>query len=454
MEQHLRSQRSQPEKGPTLQSMNEFMECKDETETRLSFNSEDDQKKLISKSIIKGSINQLELKSEEPIQEIHNSRENGIRGRSYLEDKVDEAGLSQTSEESEIRTTGNCFEGHSKRPFIEFFTLEETPKNLKISEAKCPYSWITDSKIKPERIRSQDIPVRPMKPLGRMFVSPSKLLQKKKHLQVPRRLKKIQKIYRKPKKETIDISRLDRELLKKRKRDISEVNIPDMFRECSKCSRLLRREQAAEQYNECWGYQKRQHSRIKDWMKVDFLCPKCSQKGKLKLYKRNRKMCEDIRKRFRNEDRNPNKSFFVGMLKKYSKTKELVSDEREESFESDLSEKSFQNKRIKKEHQFCTEEPLKFRKRYFLNVQKEPFVCYSARGNEYFNYYPKENQKISFAAEKLTKLRPTRADEDCDTDEETLNNSMTRCVLDLIRAIDKQTRKLQGKPRNWRYAFN
>ena len=277
---------------------------------------------------------------------------------------------------------------------------------------------------------------------GRLFVSRSRINQIKKNL----KRKKIQRTINKPdrrvKTRPLQGRLIKREFLRKRKRDMSDINDYALEVKCCKCGILVHYSRDVENPDYFWKTGKQGEFRLQDkFYAVDKQCVKCSTRNKRGKKLKSRIYSES------NQDKSNcvtrENSFFIKGITSFSNQSndsEDLGSGSEFSNTSELSDISLKNSQKKTMIQFTKEEKKKIKKKTIKDVKNEKFVCSSLRGTEYFPLFVKEGQKLRFEGDLDTRLNDIRQDEDYDTDEEIIDQHIKKITDNLEKGIQKVTR--------------
>ena len=273
---------------------------------------------------------------------------------------------------------------------------------------------------------------------GRLFVSRSRITQIKKNLKKSKIQRTINKPDRKLKVKPIQNRLIKREFLRKRKRDMSNLNPKTREVKCWNCGRLVH--YSADIMNQEF-YNKTGEVgvvRIKDIFRVvDKLCSKCESKKSNK----NLILAENSSKS--EKDKRISERVLKWPVKGFSN---INADEDSKSFSdesnlSNLSDISLKNNQIKKILHFKQDKDNIISKKTPNDVREKQFVCSSARGTFYFPFYRKEEEKMIFENDLDLKLNPMKDDEDFDTDEEIINQNINKVSTYFLKRLHKVSRQ-------------
>lgn len=290
-----------------------------------------------------------------------------------------------------------------------------------------------------------------LKVLGKLMHSQGKFKrkrQKKKQKISKFRIKKKKRgfLCRKP----IDCNKLRRNLLRKRRRDISRDKTPAGMPKCSDCNNFLaidqRRRTAKPEFN-----QKKKPRKKPNRFPTSqcWNCRKANFKRTQLFYKNTAKNL--VANYGESDQEKPReKLFFRRLIKRYLPSKSISPEKSENSARSnssglsDLSDISLQNKKIKKERARMFKRAKKVRQ--LPNPNKEIFLSQCKRGGEYMEVFTSEKERIIFPEKIKDRLHKVSVDDDFDTDEEQLKMAVNKVFEQFVKGLE-QSKRMEAKKR-------
>jgi hypothetical protein len=268
---------------------------------------------------------------------------------------------------------------------------------------------------------------------GKLFKSRSRIKQIKKNLKRTKLQRKIHKPNKKIRIRPLQKKLINREYLRKRKRDMSDLQEYAHEVNCCRCNILILYSKDPSNKDFFWKTGENDKIRVQDkFFSYDKLCKKCEKKQSKSRFRRSETL-------FKNDHPKKRKDSFTDW--NYNDNDEELEENSKDSIVSNLSEISLQNSKIKRNFKFKFEEIKTIKKKKLQNVNKEQFVCSSTRGTTYFPFYRKEGDKLKFEANLDDKLHNVNHDEDYDTDEELIDKHINAISSFLIKGIRKANRR-------------
>lgn len=254
-------------------------------------------------------------------------------------------------------------------------------------------------------------------------------------------------------KKAVDSTTLRRDLLKKRRRDVSRDKTPLGYPKCTDCDNFVRIENRRR--NKKIQFESKKKPRVK---LSNFESKQCWKCRKINL-KRVQRISQNNAKQILSNAEKSNKKiddlFFRGLIKRVlpsrsiSQEKSATSTCSNWSGFSDLSDISLQNKKIKKENARAQNRPIKVKN--CGTSKKDTFISSSARGGEYMQLYRTEKDKLIVPERIKNRLHDVKDDEDFDTDEEQLKCAVNRVYQQFFKALhDSKREETRKRKRNMR----
>lgn len=263
------------------------------------------------------------------------------------------------------------------------------------------------------------------------------------------RIKKKKRGYlcRKP----VDSNKLRRNLLRKRKRDISRDKTPAYLPKCRDCNNFLTPNLPQSKTPKS-DYDTKKKPRPKNHHFPPTHCWNCRKSNFKRTQVFYNKTAKNLIANYQQADqpKQTEKLFFRRLIKRVLPSKSISPEKSENSARSnssglsDLSDISLQNKKIKKEQARLFKNAKKIRELH--NPNKKIFLSQSKRGGENMEVYTSQKERIIFPEKIKDKLHSVSVDDDFDTDEEHLKLAVNKVFQHFVKGLEHQKR-LEAKKR-------
>ena len=248
-------------------------------------------------------------------------------------------------------------------------------------------------------------------------------------------------------KRAVDSTTLRRDLLRKRRRDVSRDKTPLGYSKCTDCNGFVRLENRRR--NKKSKFESKKKPRVKLSNFESRQCWKCRKINLKRVQQISQNNAKQIISNAEKSNKKIDDLFFRGLIKRVlpsrsiSQEKSATSTCSNSSGFSDLSDISLQNKKIKKENARAQKRPLKVKN--CGTSKKDTFISNSARGGEYMQLYRTEKDKLIVPERIKNRLHDVKDDEDFDTDEEQLKCAVNRVYQQFIKALHESKREESRK---------